>query len=267
MRMVAMGLAAGVALVATPATAATMVRVTATNLAAPGSVSFAPLRIGFNSGIFDSFDINEAPNAPIISIAEGGSGDDWFPAFAMADPGATLGSIGMAPLLPGQMASATFLIDPLTNPFFTFGTMVVPSNDLFLGNDNPQRYRLFDDAGNLVLASIGQSSSQIWNAGSEIADPVAAAFLVGGTNALRTPENGVVEFSFDELGAYDGLQTAAGYTFSSALATGQPIYRIDFEVVEAIPEPSTWMMMLAGFGAVGSMVRRRRGNGRTVALA
>lgn len=258
MRLWTLGLAAGSVLFATPALAATTIRVTVTNLAQTNSVSFAPLRLGFNSGVFDSFDIGEAPIAPIISIAEGGSGDDWFPAFAMADPGALLGSVGMMPLLPGQMASATFMVDPLTNPFFTFGTMVVPSNDLFLGNDDPQRYRLFDASGNLVLTSIGQSSSQIWNAGSEIADPVAAAFLVGGTNALRTPENGVVEFSFDELATYNGLQTAGGYTFNSALAAGQPIYRIEFEVTEAIPEPASWAMMLVGFGAVGSLVRRRR---------
>lgn len=258
MRMVALGLAAGCALVAIPASAATMVRVTVENLAVPGSVSLAPLRLGFNSGIFDSFDIGEAPTAPIISIAEGGSGSDWFPAFAMADPGATLGSVGGGPLLPGQTASATFMVDPLANPFFTFGTMVLPSNDLFLGNDNPQQYRLFDAGGNLVLTTIGQSSSQIWNAGSEIADPAAAAFLVGGVNALRTPENGVVEFSFDELGAYDGLETAGGYTFASALGAGQPIYRINFEVTQPIPEPATWAMLLLGFGAIGSVVRKRR---------
>ena len=77
---------------ATPAGAATVrVTVTVRNLAPANSISFAPLRVGFNKGTFDAFDEGGTPTAPIISIAEGGSGSDWFPAFAAADPTATAG--------------------------------------------------------------------------------------------------------------------------------------------------------------------------------
>ena len=50
------------------------VTVTFQNLAATNSVSFAPLRVGFHNGTFDSFNIGTTATAPIISIAEGGSG-------------------------------------------------------------------------------------------------------------------------------------------------------------------------------------------------
>ena len=127
------------------------VRVTIQNLSPANSLSFAPLRVGFHSGVFDSFNNGEAASAAITSIAEGGSGNAWFPAFGAADPGATLGSVGGA-LLPGATAMSTFTVDPSVNRFFTFGSMVIPSNDHFIGNDNPMM--LFSAAGELNITSI-----------------------------------------------------------------------------------------------------------------
>lgn len=243
--------------VATP-THARLVDITITvqNLAAANSVSFAPLRFGFNNGSFDAFDIGGVATAPIISIAEGGSGADWLPAFAAADPTAVIASTLGGPQLPGSMQSLSFRVDTAVNPFFTFAAMVVPSNDFFIGNDDPMEYRLFDAAGNLLLDTIEQFGSDIWNAGSEAFDPANAAFLVGGVNDLRTPEGGVVEFNFSELAQFDGLTTAAGYVFNSGLAADSDIYRISFATA-AVPEPATWAMLIAGFGAVGASMRRR----------
>lgn len=232
------------------------VTVTVENLAPAQGIAFAPLRIGFGNGSFDAFDSGEAAGGPIISIAEGGSGSLWFPAFAAAEPGAVLGTVGGL-LLAGQMASATFRIDALANPYFTFGAMVVPSNDHFIGNDDPREYRLFDAAGNLRITSIGQTAGEIWNAGSELFDPAAAAFLQGGNNDLRTAEGGVVRFEFAELAGYDGLFTGADYQFTSGLSADTPIYRISFSAV-AVPEPSTWLMMILGFGVIGAGLRRTR---------
>ena len=256
-----LALAAATGMVATsqaPAAARVVdVTITVANLAAANSVSFAPLRFGFNNGSFDAFDLGGVATAPIISIAEGGSGADWLPAFAAADPTAVLGSTAGGPQLPGSTQSLTFRIDTAVNPFFTFAAMVVPSNDFFIGNDDPMEYRLFDAAGNLQITTIDQFGSDIWNAGSEAFDPANAAFLVGGVNALRTPENGVVEFNFAELARFDGLTTAAGYVFTSGLGADTGIYRISFTAA-AVPEPASWALMIAGFGLVGSGMRARR---------
>ncbi len=127
------------------------VTVTFQNLAPANSVSFAPLRVGFNNGTFDSFNIGTTATAPIVSIAEGGSGADWFPAFAAADPTAVLGTVGGA-IVPTanagggftSMASQTFTVDTSVNRFFTFASMVIPSNDLFIGNDNPAAFQILD---------------------------------------------------------------------------------------------------------------------------
>lgn len=232
------------------------ITVTVRNLAQANSVSFAPLRFGFHNGSFDAFDNGEAPNAAIISIAEGGSGADWFPAFAAADPTAVLGSTSGA-LTPGSsQTTMTFRVNTALNPFFTFASMVIPSNDHFIGNDDAQEYRLFDMSGNLLLSQIDQTAGEIWDGGSEIVDPAAAAFLVGGTNALRTAQNGVVGFDFSQLAQYNGLQTAAGYFFQSNLLADTPIYQINF-TTSAVPEPSTWAMLIIGFGLTGATMRRR----------
>jgi hypothetical protein len=227
------------------------------NLAPINSVSFAPLRFAFNNGTFDAFNEGQAANAATISIAEGGSGSAWFPAFAAADPTAVFGST-MGALTPGaSFTTRTFLVDTTLNPFFTFAAMVLPSNDFFIGNDDPMEYRLFDDAGNLLINNIDQAASDIWNAGSEAFDPANAAFVVGGTNSARTPENGVVEFNFAELARFNGLTTAAGYTFNSRLTANTAIYRISFASA-AVPEAATWAQMITGFMIVGGVTRRRR---------
>ena len=233
------------------------VTVTAQNLSPANSLSFAPLQLGFNNGTFDAFNNGQVAGAAITSVAEGGSGSAWFPAFAAADPGSVRGSVGGA-LLPGRTASNSFVVDTAVNPFFTFATMVLPSNDYFLGNDSPTRFRLFDATGKLIVTSIGQKARDIWDNGSEAFDPANAAFVVGGVNDRRTPQNGVVNFDFAELSRFNGLATAGGYTFDSQLAADTDVYRISF-AAEPVAVPAPPAVVLAALGACGlAGVRRLR---------
>lgn len=251
----------GALAVAAPVLAASaqpvQIRVTVENTAPTNSVAFAPLRLGFHSGTFDSFNNGEAATAPIISIAEGGSGADWFPAFAAADPDATLGTVvpdPAGPLTPGATASGVFTVDPAVNSFFSFGAMVVPSNDYFIGNDSPTQYQLFDANGDLQINSITQFGRDIWDAGSEVDGTFGAAFLEGSANADRIADDDTVGFDFADLDLFNGLTTAAGYTFDRQFGADDAVYRITFDVV---PAPST-----AGLLALGGLtaLRRRRSN-------
>lgn len=251
------GLSLALSAAASPALAVD-VRVTVENLAPQNSISLAPFRFGFGDGSFDAFDNNQAAfllgfptiaDAPIVTIAEGGSGSTWFPAFAAAEPNADLGSVfgpTINPFLPGESNSAVISVDS-SNRFFTFGTMIVPSNDHFLGNANPLAFEVFDIAGNLILNEFTENASRIWDAGSETENPLNAAFLKVGTNANRENENGVVTFNFSDLSAFHGLETAPGYIFNSGLlASDTPVLRVSFAVV---PEPAS--VALAGLGALG----------------
>lgn len=243
------------ALAAVPASAALVdVTVTVQNLAPANGIAFAPLHLGFHGGSFDAFNLGGVATEPIISVAEGGAGGAWQAAFAAADPTATRGTVGGL-LLPGASSSLTLRVDTTLNPLFSFAGMVVPSNDFFIGNDSPTEYRLFDASGALTLPTITVRASEIWDAGSEVFDPAAAAFV--GNNDLRTPQNSVVAFNFGELAAFNGLSTGAGYTFNSGLSAGSEVYRISFEV-SAVPEPGSMALLTAGLLAVGFLARRRR---------
>jgi hypothetical protein len=230
------------------------VTVTVTNLAPTNSIAFAPLHVGFHQGFFDSFNIGQTAGAGIISVAEGGSGTQWQADFAAADPTATRGTIGGL-LLSGASASMTFNVNVGLNRYFSFANMVVPSNDFFLCNDNP--LMLFNSTGDLLLSSIYQTTNQIWDAGSELFDPAAAAFV--GNNDLRTPQNSVVSFNFAELAGFNGLTTGAGYTFDSQLTAGQNVYRIDFTSSPvSVPEPASAALLFSGVLSLGWVARRRR---------
>ncbi len=250
---------AAIALPAATEAAVVQLNVTVENLAAPNGVSFAPLRVGFHQGTFDAFNLGQVATAPIISVAEGGSGAAWFPAFAAADPTATLGSVlppPGGPLLPGASSMASFTIDTGINQFFTFGSMIVPSNDFFIGNDDPTEYHLFDASGALLVNNITVLAREIWDAGSEIFDPLAAAFV--GTNSLRADQNSVVAFNFAELAAFNGLVTGAGYTVDSQLTADSQVYRISFAVAPApVPLPAALPLLLGGLGLLGVSARRR----------
>jgi len=128
-----------------------------------------------------------------------------------------------------------------------FNKMVIPSNDLFIGNDNPAAFQILDTAGNLLISQINQTASQIWDANSEVAIAANAAFVAGGVNGNRVDEGGTVAFDFSELNVFNGLTTGAGYVFNNSLIGSTNIGLISFSVT-AVPEPSS--MALIGIGAV-----------------
>ncbi len=78
---------------------------------------------------------------------------------------------------------------------------------------------------------------------------------------------GVAPGNFSIAGSITQSWAAGDRPNGSALAT--QIKLLDIEPMGAIPEPSTWAMMLAGFGFVGSAIRRRRRqeSGARLALA
>ena len=252
--------AAAALLAAATAAQADLVKVMVTidNLALANSIAFAPLHLGFNNGNFDAFNLGGVAGAAIVSVAEGGAGGAWQAAFGAADPGAVRGTIG-GPLFPGASKTAMYMIDTAVNPYFTFGSMAIPSNDFFIGNDSPTEYRLFNGGSALQISTITVKAHEIWDAGSEVYDPAAAAFV--GNNSLRSPQNSVVAFNFAEFHGFNGLTTGAGYTFNSQLTADSDVYRISFSAV-AVPEPQTYALMLAGLLGLGWLARRRQGSGR-----
>jgi hypothetical protein len=76
------------------------------------------------------------------------------------------------------MGSRTFDIsDPMNNMFFTFLSMILPSNDTFLGNDNP--LQLFDAAGGFLgNRTINVTGADLWDADTEALNISSAPLLL-----------------------------------------------------------------------------------------
>ena len=245
-------LAAGLS---TTAMADVQVLVTVENLAPQNSVAYSPLSVGFGNGTYDSFDAGALAGPAIQGIAEFGSPADWFPAFMAAEPNATLGQVvpdPAGPLLPGQSASTEFTVDSTSNRYFSFGAMVVPSNDYFIGNDSPMAYELFDNAGQLNLTSISLYGRDVWDAGTEVDGVFGAAFLMGSDAMDHIADDEPVAHDYMDLDMFNGLTTGAGYDFDRQFGADDAIYRISFRIV---PEPGALALLALG-GAFP--IRRRR---------
>ncbi len=245
-------------LIVSAAFAQTEVTVTVENLQPAGGLFFTPVWAGFHDGSFDVFDVGGMSSAELEAIAEGGDTGPLSAAFAgngvdgAVAPGSPFGPAGSS---FASSASANFMIDPMTNGYFSYASMIIPSNDAFFGNDNPMGYPLFDmmgDFGGTVTIDI--LGSDIYDGGTELNDEMGAAFsALGGTDTMEAMAIGM----HAGLDNFIGTGTANGETIMSAFGADTVIGRIT--ITQAVPEPTSAMLLgLAAIPALGLLRRRRR---------
>ena len=167
--------------------------------------------------------------------------------------GAVFGHAGFpgAPVFdPGELTAAIFDIGP-NDRYFSFASMVIPSNDAFIGNGDPLAYELFDVNGifngPLTIDIVG---SDIYDAGTEVNDGLGAPFSTNG--GMSTDEDGVVG-PHPGLGNFLGTDTVAGTTIGSIPGPNTPFARIT--ITQVVPEPAISGMLVC---LVGLATRRRR---------
>lgn len=182
----------------------TAIRVTVTNTAQEGGTFFTPVWFGFHNGeTFDLFTEGEAASTGLERITEDGSvegiaaefnaqvGEDGIDATILADGGEVPRNFD-----PGESASFTLDVDPsqVGEGFFTWGTMVLPSNDAFFAvPDNAFADPIFDENGNFIgPVVIERRGSDILDAGTEVNTEEDAAFLNQTARDTGVDENGVV---------------------------------------------------------------------------
>lgn len=178
--------------------------VTVENSAPARGALQTPVWIGIHNGEFDIYDRNVAlgadglvSGAAIESLAEDGSTaliSQEFSNLQIGSPQATLlGTAG--PLVPGQSSSTTLNVDPKTDRYFSYASMVIPSNDAFIANGNPLAHQIFDDRGRFVADDFVVAGNEVLDAGTEVNDEIAAntAFLNQAGPNIGDTEGGVVE--------------------------------------------------------------------------
>ena len=156
----------------------------------------------------------------------------------------------------GSGDSATFQVtlDATDNRYLSFATMVIPSNDTFIGNDNS--FELFDAMGNFIPLARTYTGAMTYDAGTELNDAMTGpAFVVGQVGTDGGVEGGVIMLQTDltALDEFIGVGLPVGGTLGSALSSSN-LFRIS---VTAVPEPSM-VGSLLGFAVLGFAIRRRR---------
>jgi hypothetical protein len=244
--------------------------VTIENLQPADGYYFSPVWLGFHGGTFDMFDYGSAASAAVEAMAEAGDGAPLTALLTSATNGdgtsrvyATVTSPAGFPGLPlfdpGESMTQTISVaDPGSNRYLSYASMVVPSNDAFIGNDDPLAYAVFNSdgsfAGPLTIDIVG---GQINDSGTEVNDRMGAAFsTLGGTDSI---EGSVVALHLG-LGNFLGTMTAAGTTLGAPLEATTPLARIH---VQLVPEPSAAVLMLLGMGSAISHRRRMHCSSRT----
>ncbi len=161
------------------------VTVTVENLSPDNGLFVTPVWVGFHNGGFDTYNLGDPASTGLERLAEDGNTAPLSAEFATAEPDgqdATLtepGGFAGAPVLdPGRRVSRTFDLDPATQRFFSYATMIIPSNDAFVANADPLAHALFDAAGNFVgPITFTVLGTQVRDAGTEANTETDAAFI------------------------------------------------------------------------------------------
>ncbi len=241
---------------------ASKVTLTFSNLSGGNGVALSPFFVAFHDGSFDAFDIGSPASSAIEAIAEAGDGAGLAANFSANHPTgmsytltASSGGFGPGIFLPGATGSISVDLDPVKNRYLSYFSMVVPSNDRFLGNDTPTEIALFDDQGHFTGGSFQDNGDSIWDAGTELDGPTGAAFLVGYDAGLSPAQNGVIQANHD-FSAYSGLATPAGYNFTNLPGADTPLLKID--AVSAVPVPAAIWLFGSALPLMGFMRKSSR---------
>lgn len=272
------------------------VRVDIVNNAPTGGVGITPAWVGFHSGSFDSYNGGLAAQPGLEALAEDGSTSiisaqflDFDPAnggYTYVGPGPSNALVrtgdlrdqyrvdgtlvdddGTPPLLPGESVSQEFTIrTDGSNRYFSYASMVLPTNDFFVANGNPLAHdlmSLYDGSGSISF-NIGTPGT-VNDAGTEATDYLTSAAnglfgLPGGQGGPDTPAGSlglpianVVGDPFDGF----GTPTPRQFDFNRASAYLDGIATI---TITAVPEPGVGLSLVALCGLALAVPRRGRRN-------
>ena len=237
--------------------AATQINVSVTTT---GPVGLAPVFAAFHDGSYDIFNAGGTASAGLEALAEVGD----FNVLLGAVP-AGVNAKGFAPGGPFAPAGGTgnevFSVEA-SQTSFSLASMVLPSNDWFIGTDTAV------DISSLIGASVGTSIplvfSTVYDAGTELED---FAFAPGGglvgITTLSDPAGGTATSNListvtepDPFASFANIEPVV-FDTTGIDFTGGSIASVSLTVV---PEPNTLSLLVIaclGMGLFGVPRRRR----------
>ena len=278
------------AMMATTVAHATTLEITVTHNGNTG-LFITPLYTSFHDGTYDAFNVGDAASDGLAEIAETGSPAAIAAERQLAAPGSKglflPDGTGPGPIFPtaagigAGSASGTIDVDGAANQYFSFLAMILPSNDHFIGADDPLSYQLFDDFGAFLgPIDINVTGLNVYDAGSEANDATAnggGAFVAGADiNAGGTGE-GSVQQGID-LNAFAGIGLAPPPALDNVIGilgeggfagtidfTSDPrafdFLTISIREVAPVPLPASAPLLAGALGLMGWGARRRKARG------
>jgi len=250
------------------------VTVSIENLAPENGIFLTPVWVGFHNGNFDTFDFLRPATAGIERLAEDGDASELSSRFAQSGAGSLDSTIAGGDdlvIAPGEIVEATFTLDNEEDRsrYFNFVSMVIPSNDAFIGNQGHREFPIFDEEGNFLDLQLIIDGNDIADAGTEINDELEAntAFFsqeapnTGTTqNALVQPHPGFIEGG--RILSEDGSSPNAPANFTGAdfTADGYQVARITVTSSDAPRLPIGLSSIVDGDQRVGAGVSEGTGS-------
>ena len=262
--------AATLALASTGSAKAELIRVTITNTSPIGGEILSPLWVGFQDGTHPAFTVSAAASIGVAQISQDGINANQTALFA---GNGAQGTLPGGPLKPGGTATMTFNVDTSgSGRYLDYLSMVVLSNDFFIGNASPTAIDLSKLKPGQTLTLLGGvpnagatagAPNIVYDSGTEINDfnfslGNAAFGLAGGQTApgQGNAENGVIHaVTGDPFASF--LNTPAGFTSGNLNFNNPALYSsVALITITDVPEPVSIGVFAAGL--LGLARARRR---------
>ena len=124
------------------------------------------------------------------------------------------------------------------------------TNDLELLGSQDFHFDVYDPGGHMIGGDNGFVKFFV--------DFNIPAGLTGFSFQYTIPDFFVSTTDWLDRGETDSLYTGTDSRFELTSNSALPAFTFDVSKVNAVPEPASWALMIAGFGAVGATMRRRR---------